>query len=58
MTLNASNLDEAVLTIRPLKWSEGPNFWIADVEGWGISAPTVRELLKLLRAWFDEDEPA
>lgn len=56
-----ADFDAAFLTIRPLptsdgQWNAGPNFWTATVPGWGISAPTVRELIQLLRAWFDDGE--
>ena len=48
------DFDAAFLTIRPLRgWTSGKqNYWTADVEGWAISAPTVRELVRLLRAWL------
>lgn len=45
----------AFLTIRPLGtggWGQ-TNFWTASVPGWGVSAPTVRELVQMLRDWFE-----
>jgi len=53
---------EAIGRIEPLRGS-GPNLFTVDVEfegiGWGLSAPTKRELCRMLWHWFTfEREPA
>lgn len=55
----AEGFAAAFLTIRPLQagTSGQRNYWHADVPGWGISAPTVRELVQMLRDWFWEPNP-
>lgn len=55
----APTFEAAFLTIKPLQFSPGPNFWTAESGGeisWGISAPTVRQLVAMLREWFAEGE--
>jgi hypothetical protein len=48
---------EAIARIRPLRGSGGPNHYTVDVPGWGIAAPTKRELCLMLWHWFTA-EPA
>lgn len=41
--------DAAFLTLRPIQFSTGPNFWSVDIGGGSLNAPTIGELLALLR---------
>jgi len=48
---------EAIGRIEPLPFSQGPNFWTVDVDGWGLSAPTRPHLAKMLWDWFNDRRP-
>ena len=48
---------EAIGRIEPLPFSDGPNFWTVDVDGWGLSAPTKPQLAKMLWDWFNDRRP-
>jgi hypothetical protein len=50
-------IGDAFLTIRPLIGGTvgQKNYWIVSVSGWRVSAPTVRELVQMLRDWFAEE---
>lgn len=45
---------EAVARIKPLP-GNGPNHWTVDMPGWGLSAPTKRELSLMVWAWCAPD---
>jgi hypothetical protein len=45
----------AVNRIRPLSGT-GPNLFTVSVEGWHLSAPTKRELNRMLWSWFNTPE--
>lgn len=47
---------EAIGRIEPLPFSDGPNFYTVDVDGWGLSAPTKRQLAKMLWDWFNAED--
>ena len=48
---------EAISRIEPLRFSDGPNFYTVDVDGWGLSAPTRPQLAKMLWDWFNGERP-
>ncbi len=43
-----SEADAVAEGVRPLRGSEGPNYFTVDAEGWGISAPTARDAFERL----------
>jgi hypothetical protein len=49
---------DAINRIEPLPFSDGPNFYTVDVDGWGLSAPTRPQLSKILWEWFNDRRPA
>jgi hypothetical protein len=56
MTVN-EQVREAIARIERLPWSDGPNIYTVDVDGWGLSAPTRPQLSKMLWDWFNGERP-
>jgi hypothetical protein len=48
---------EAIGRIEPLPFSDGPNFFTVDVDGWGLSAPTRPRVARMLWDWFNDKRP-
>ena len=48
----SAQVHEAISRIEPLT-GDGPNRFTADVHGWSLSAPTTRQLKRMLWEWFN-----